>query len=83
MRILFSIAGLLVVLAIIGFTVKQQLNALAPPPAPETTAPADTDATAPFTEIPTSAPQQRVQQVQGEIQRALEQGAARASEAER
>lgn len=80
MRIMFSIAGLLVVLAIIGFTVKKQLNSLAPPSSPPASATADNGAaTTPIT----SPPQQRVQQVQDEVQRALEQGAARASEADR
>ena len=82
MRILFSIAGLLVVLAIIGFTVKKQLNSLAPP-AQETAAPADnTPDTSPIP-TPTGTPQQQVQKVQSDVQRALEQGAARASEADR
>jgi len=80
MRILLSIAGLLIVLAIIGFTVKQQLSSLAPPSTPTSTVPAGSDD---FSALPTGTPQQRVQQVQDEMQRALEQGAARASEADR
>ena len=82
MRIMFSIAGLLVVLAIIAFTMKQQLNSLAPPPSKEAAA-SDTQPsdTSPIT-VPSGTPQQQVQQVQSEVQRALEQGAARASEAD-
>jgi hypothetical protein len=79
MRILLSIAGLLVVLAIVGFMVKQQLTSLAPPSTPATDAPA---ADIPGT-TPIGTPQQRVQQVQDDVQRTLEQGAARASEADR
>ena len=83
MRIMLSLAGLLVVLAIIGFTVKKQLNSLAPP-AQETAAPAgaNTPDTSPIP-MPAGTPQQQVQQVQSDVQRALEQGAARASEADR
>lgn len=76
MRILFSIVGLLVVLAILAFTAKQQLRAVAPPPSPSSPAAENTPAPAP-------TPQQTVQQAQQEVQRALEQGAARASEADR
>jgi hypothetical protein len=79
MRILLSIVGLVVVLAIIGFTVKQQLNSLAPP-SPPTTAPPGTDVPV---GLPIGTPQQSTQQVKDELQRALEQGAARASEADR
>jgi hypothetical protein len=80
MRILFSIAGLLVVLAIIGFTVKQQLNTLAPPSTPATPPPG---ADAPVG-LPIGTPPPNVQQqVQEQVQRTLEQGAARASEADR
>ena len=84
MRIMFSIAGLLIVLAIIGFTVKKQLNSLAPPAAQETAAPAGSNVpdTSPIP-MPTGTPQQQVQKVQSDVQRALEQGAARASEADR
>ena len=81
MRIMFSIAGLLVVLAIIGFTVKKQLNGLAPPTAQESATPANTPDTSPIP-TPTGTPQQQVQKVQSDVQRALEQGAARASEAD-
>lgn len=83
MRILFSIVGLLIVLAIIGFTVKQQLNTLAPPANPVTTGPADNAVpdTSPITSS-VATPQQQVQKVQSDVQRALEQGAARASEAD-
>lgn len=79
MRILLSIVGLVVVLAIIGFTVKQQLNDLAPPSTP-TTAPPGADVPV---GLPIGTPQQGTQQVKDELQRALEQGAARASEADR
>lgn len=77
MRILFSIAGLLVVLAIIGVTARHQLRSLAPEPAAQATTPADDDAPAPLS---TGTPQQQVQKMQTEVERALAQGAARAPE---
>ena len=77
MRALVFIAGLLIVLAIVGLTTRQQLHTAAPAAERADTVPASTP------DAPTDTPQQRVQQVQQEVQRALEQGAARASEADR
>lgn len=76
MRILFSLAGLLVVLAIVAWLAKTQLKAVVP--AIQTAPPA---AAAP---TPTVAEQSRQaqRQIQQDIGRALEQGATRASEAQ-
>lgn len=72
MRAVFSIAALLLVLAIIAMVAKRQLSAVAPVPA--TTAPAGEAAAQPGA--------RRVQQrAQQDLQRALEQGARRASDA--
>jgi hypothetical protein len=77
MRALLSIASLLLVLAIVGLTLKQQLRSA--PPAVETSSPASAGAP----DFPAAAtPQQQVKQVQEEVQRAMEQGAARASQAD-
>jgi hypothetical protein len=81
MRIMFSLAGLLVVLAIIGFTVKKQLNSLAPPAQEATPTGTNLPDTSPIP-TPAGTPQQQVQQVQSNVQRALEQAAARASDAD-
>lgn len=73
MRILFSFIGLLVILGIVVFTARQQLSALAPAPSPSSNQPSSGSA---------NPPQQTIQQAQDEVQRALQQGAARASEAD-
>lgn len=78
MRILFSIVGLLVILGIVVFTAKQQLRALAPAPS-HASRPSSSGSDNPSS----STPQQTIQEAQDEIQRAMEQGAARASEADR
>ena len=76
MRALFSLVGLLVVVAVILFIAKKQLQAIAPsivPPAPAT-------AGGPATvQDQSRAAQQKVLQ---DVNRALEQGAARASDSQ-
>jgi len=72
MRALFGVVGLLVVLLIVGVLVKKQLAAT------KVIAPVSSDAP-PATVREQS--QQMQQQVQQDVQRALEAGAARASEA--
>lgn len=76
MRTVFSLAGLLVVLAIVAWLAKTQLKAVVP--AASSTPPAAGAA------APTVAEQSRQtqRQIQQDIGRALEQGAARASEAQ-
>lgn len=74
MRILFSIVGLLVILGIVVFTAKQQLSALAPTPAQSSSGSANT---------PDPTPQKTIQQAKDDVQRSLEQGVDRASEADR
>ena len=73
MRALFSLVGLLVVVAVIGLMAKKQLQAVAPaivPLAPAT-------GTAPTVQEQSRAAQRQVQQ---DVNRALEQGAIRASD---
>lgn len=74
MRILFSLAGLLVVLAIVMWLARTQLKAVVPSAA----SPASGGA------APTVPEQSRQmqRQIQQDIGRALEQGAARASESQ-
>ena len=74
MRILFSLAGLLVVLAIVMWLAKTQLKAVLPNAAPATAGSA----------APTVPEQSRQmqRQIQLDIGRALEQGAARASDSQ-
>lgn len=82
MRGAFSLIGLLVVVAVVGLVAKKQLQAvgLSGSPGPASTA-VGSEAS------PTgaaAAPRQRVEQVSGDVQRALQAGAAaRASDAER
>ena len=74
MRALFSILGLLVVVAIVGTLVKRQLQVVAP------TASA---ASSPSAGAATGVDPQRIeQQMKQDVERALQQGAARASGAE-
>jgi len=72
MRALFSLVGLLIVVAVIAMVAKKQLQAVAPAvlPAPPATADGGT---------PTVAEQSRAaqQKVLQDVNRALEQGAAR------
>lgn len=77
MRILFSLAGLLVVLAIVMWLARTQLKAVVPGVAPA--APAAAGGTAPT--VPEQSRQMQ-RQIQQDIGRALEQGAARASDAQ-
>ncbi|MFO1221020.1 MAG: hypothetical protein U1E89_21880 [Burkholderiaceae bacterium] len=75
MRILFSLAGLLIVLAIVAWLAKTQLKSVAtialPAPASGVAAPT----------VPDQARQMQ-RQIQQDINRALEQGAQRASDAQ-
>ena len=77
MRALFSLVGLLVVVAIIAMIAKKQLQAVAPAIVP--TAPAAAGGNAPTVQEQSRAAQQKVLQ---DVNRALEQGAARASESQ-
>ena len=77
MRILFSLAGLLVVLAIVMWLARTQLKAVVPRGAPAT--PAAGGGAAPT--VPEQSRQMQ-RQIQQDIGRALEQGAARASESQ-
>lgn len=72
MRALFGVVGLLVALVIVGVLAKKQLTAV------KAVAPASADAPAATVREQSQQMQQRVQQ---DVQRALEQGAARASDA--
>ncbi len=72
MRILFNLAGLLIVLAVVAWLAKTQLKAVvptAPPPVAGAAAPTVREQS-----------QQMQQQVKQGIERALEQGAGRASD---
>ena len=77
MRALFGLVGLLVVLAIVMLLAKKQLQAVAPSIAPP--ASATTGGTAPTVREQSGAAQQRVLQ---DVNRALQQGASRASDAQ-
>jgi len=77
MRTLFSLVGLLVVLAIIAMIAKKQLQAVAPAIVPP--APATADGNAPTAQEQSRAAQQKLLQ---DTNRALEQGAARASDSQ-
>jgi hypothetical protein len=75
MRALFSLVGLLVVVAIVAMIAKKQVQAVAPaivPPAPAT-------ADAPTVQEQSRAAQQKVLQ---DVNHALEQGAARTSDSQ-
>ena len=76
MRILFSLAGLLVVLAIVVWLAKTQLKSVVPSGVPP---PAATGGSAPT--VPEQSRQMQ-RQIQQDIGRALEQGAARASDSQ-
>jgi len=70
MRMLFTVLGLLLTVAIVGLLVKQQMSALKPSPAtPVTTTAVQPDGATP-------APANQVQQVRDDVQKALTQGAA-------
>ncbi len=71
MRALFSLVGLVIVLAIIAMIVKKQLQAVAPAVVPA--APAAAGAAAPTLPEQSRAAQQKVLQ---DVNRALQQGAA-------
>jgi hypothetical protein len=77
MRALFSLVGLLVVVAIVMLLAKKQLQAAVPALAPVT--PATADGAAPTVPEQARGAQQKVLQ---DVGRAREQGAARASEAQ-
>lgn len=66
MRAIFSVLGLLVVVAIIGVLAKKQLGAGVAPP---TAAPTEASGVA----APTGTPQQQVQQFQRAAQEAMQQ----------
>jgi hypothetical protein len=78
MRALFSLVGLLVVVAIVVMIARKQLQAVVPATSSATT-PAAPGATAPTVQEQSRSAQQRVLQ---DVNRALEQGAARASDAQ-
>lgn len=73
MRILFGVLGLLLTLAIIGSLAKTQLRALGLT-TPASSAPQTTDGVPPVVREPTRPPQQQVQQ---DVDRALQQGVER------
>jgi hypothetical protein len=75
MRALFSLVGLLIVVAIVMLLAKKQLQAVAPSAAPAATA----GGTAPTVQEQSRSAQQKVLQ---DVNRALQQGAARASDAQ-
>jgi hypothetical protein len=77
MRALFSLVGLLVVVVIIMLMAKKQLQAVAPGIVPAASATAG--GTAPTVPEQSRAVQQKVLQ---DVNRALEQGAARASDSQ-
>ena len=76
MRALFSLAGLLVVVVVVMLLAKKQLQAVAPPAAPAT---ATSTGTAPTAQEQSRGVQQKVLQ---DVGRALDQGAARASDSQ-
>ena len=77
MRALFSLVGLLVVVAIVMLIAKKQLQAVVPGASSAT--PAAAGATAPTVQEQSRSAQQKVLQ---DVNRALEQGAARASDSQ-
>jgi hypothetical protein len=77
MRALFSLVGLLIVVAIIAMIAKKQLQAVVPAIVPA--APTAAGGNAPTVQEQSRAAQQKVLQ---DVNRALEQGAARASESQ-
>lgn len=80
MRILFSLAGLLIVLAVVMWLAKTQLKAVTP--LVSTTPAAPPGAAAPAGGTVPEQSRQMQQQVKQGIERALEQGAARASDSQ-
>lgn len=74
MRMLFSVASLLVVVLVVLWLAKSQLRAVAPAAAPASLG-------APAATVPEQSRQIQQQMKQG-VERALEQGAARASESQ-
>jgi len=78
MRALFSLVGLLVVVAIVMLLAKKQLQAVVPSAATVTT-PSSIGAAAPTVQEQARGVQQKVLQ---DVGRALEQGAARASDSQ-
>lgn len=79
MRILFSLAGLLIVLAVVAWLAKTQLKTLAPL-AGQTAPPAATGGAMPAT-VPEQSRRMQ-QQVRQGVEAALQQGAARASDSQ-
>jgi HAMP domain-containing protein len=80
MRALFGVVSLLVVLAIVLFVAKKQLQAVAPSIAPAAATPsAGNSAATPTVQEQVRGVQQKVLQ---DVGRALEQGAQRASDAQ-
>ena len=77
MRALFSLVGLLVVVAIVAMIAKKQLQAVAPTILPPT--PATTGGAAPTVQEQSRAAQQKVLQ---DVNNALQQGTARASDSQ-
>ena len=77
MRALFSLVGLLVVVAIVMMIAKKQLQAVMP--SVSSGAPAASGAAAPTVQEQSRSAQQKVLQ---DVNRALEQGAARASDSQ-
>jgi hypothetical protein len=70
MRAIFSILGLVIVVAIVGLVAKKQLGAgVAPTVAPGTAAAANAAGLA----VPTGTPQQQIQQFQNAVQGAMQQ----------
>jgi hypothetical protein len=70
MRAIFSLLGLVIVVAIVGIIAKKQLHAgVAPAPSPNTAAAAN----AAGVSVPTGTPQQQLQQFQNAVQGAMQQ----------
>lgn len=67
MRAIFSILGLLIVVAIVGLVAKKQLTAGVAP------APAATAAAAAGVTVPTGTPKQQIEQFQNAVQGAMQQ----------
>lgn len=77
MRIVFGVLGLVIALAIVGMLAKQQLRAV------KVIAPADSAASAPvLTGTPAQQSRQLQRQVTDDVNKALQQGVQRDSDAE-
>jgi hypothetical protein len=74
MRILFSLLGLLIVVAVIGFLAKKQLHSVATLPAPAVSASSAGDSASPTGNVREQS-QQLQQQVQKQIKDAMEAAA--------